>query len=192
MAKETKNPKGRPSSKEEILQATERVVLKQGAGNLTLDAVVKESGVSKGGLLYHFPNKDALLMAMLDRFVFTYRDFVGSSFQEIPEGKNGYLKAYILSMAKENKEIEAMANSILAFIVNNPEKGEYLKSHFEDDWEDVKNMSSDIKTAMLVNFAFYGLALLETLKLSPLSSEERKQFTDLLYDLADRGLDEIL
>jgi AcrR family transcriptional regulator len=34
---------------------------------MTLDAVAKEAGVSKGGLLYHFASKDELITAMLEQ-----------------------------------------------------------------------------------------------------------------------------
>lgn len=48
-----------------LLEAGTRVMQRDGAGNLTLDAVAREAGVSKGGLLYHFPNKQALLRGMV-------------------------------------------------------------------------------------------------------------------------------
>ncbi len=40
-----------------LLDAAERVVLRDGAGQLTMDAVAAEAGVSKGGVLYAFPSK---------------------------------------------------------------------------------------------------------------------------------------
>jgi AcrR family transcriptional regulator len=43
-----------------------------GISGLTLDAVARQAGVSKGGLLHHFANKDtlteAILITLLDRF----------------------------------------------------------------------------------------------------------------------------
>src|SRR3712207_9422759 len=43
------------------LEAAERVVARDGVARLSLDAVAGNADVSKGGLLYHFPNKDALI-----------------------------------------------------------------------------------------------------------------------------------
>jgi AcrR family transcriptional regulator len=57
----------RPSSKEIILEAAEAIVLESGAVHMTLDAVAERSGVSKGGLMYNFPTKEALLEAMINR-----------------------------------------------------------------------------------------------------------------------------
>ena len=51
------------SARERILEAAERVITEVGAAHLTLDAVAQAAGVSKGGLLYHFPSKESLLVA---------------------------------------------------------------------------------------------------------------------------------
>ncbi|HRN83289.1 MAG TPA: helix-turn-helix domain-containing protein, partial [Hyphomicrobium sp.] len=41
----------------QLLDVAARLCLKNGLHGLTLDAVAKEAGVSKGGLLHHFPSK---------------------------------------------------------------------------------------------------------------------------------------
>ena len=46
------------TTRKSILEAASRVTAREGALNLTLEAVAKEAGVSKGGLLYHFPAAD--------------------------------------------------------------------------------------------------------------------------------------
>jgi AcrR family transcriptional regulator len=51
---------------ERLLLATAAVIKRDGACSLTLEAVAAEAGVSKGGLLYHFPTKEALLEALVD------------------------------------------------------------------------------------------------------------------------------
>lgn len=56
-------------TRDSLLDAAKRVMQREGAGNLTLDAVAKEAGVSKGGLLYHFPSKAALLRGMIAKGV---------------------------------------------------------------------------------------------------------------------------
>src|SRR5262245_16643152 len=42
-------------ARDRIVEAAERVVTDIGAARLTLDGVAQAAGVSKGGLLYHFP-----------------------------------------------------------------------------------------------------------------------------------------
>jgi AcrR family transcriptional regulator len=55
----------RSRSREEILEAARRVLLRSGIGATTLDSVAKEIGVSKAALYYYFPSKDALLFELI-------------------------------------------------------------------------------------------------------------------------------
>ena len=65
--------KGRRSSgvetKELILGATREVAVKYGVSQLTIDAVAEAAGVSKGGVLYHFPSKKSLITALMQQYV---------------------------------------------------------------------------------------------------------------------------
>jgi AcrR family transcriptional regulator len=57
----------KPVAREAVLDAFETLLIDVGERAATLDAVAKKAGVSKGGLLYHFPNKEALIEVLLDR-----------------------------------------------------------------------------------------------------------------------------
>jgi AcrR family transcriptional regulator len=61
--------RGRPSSRERILEAASELAHDVGAGNISLDAVAERAGISKGGLLYNFPTKLQLLRALVARHV---------------------------------------------------------------------------------------------------------------------------
>lgn len=54
----------RPSNRAKILQAAVAVVEREGVSRLTLEAAAEEAGITKGGLLYHFETRDALLTAI--------------------------------------------------------------------------------------------------------------------------------
>ncbi|WP_084500687.1 SMR family transporter [Halalkalibacillus halophilus] len=66
------------SKKIEILDAASRVVVREGVDRLTLETVAKEAGVSKGGLLYHYSTKDALIMAMNVYVIERFREKIDS------------------------------------------------------------------------------------------------------------------
>src|SRR5436190_7279253 len=57
------------SVSDRLLNAAEQVAIRDGVQNLTLEAVAREAGVSKGGLLYHFPSKSLLITAIVERLV---------------------------------------------------------------------------------------------------------------------------
>lgn len=54
------------SRRQQLLNSAARLILDRGVGNLTLEAVCEAAHVSKGGLLYHFDSKTALLEALVD------------------------------------------------------------------------------------------------------------------------------
>ena len=53
--------------RDELLDAAEEVLCDQGSAALTLAAVADRAGVSKGGLLYHYGSKEALIKGMVER-----------------------------------------------------------------------------------------------------------------------------
>lgn len=55
------------SARTRVLDAAETIAAERGVQALTLEAAARLAHVSKGGLLYHFPSKEALLQAMLER-----------------------------------------------------------------------------------------------------------------------------
>jgi AcrR family transcriptional regulator len=61
---------------------------------VTLEAVAAEAGVSKGGLLYHFPTKDALLEALVQDWLDRFEADV-----EAEAGELGWARAYTRAAA---------------------------------------------------------------------------------------------
>ncbi|RJO77042.1 TetR/AcrR family transcriptional regulator [Nocardia panacis] len=55
------------TTRDRILDALETLLLEKGVSHVTLDNVAAAAGVSKGGLLYHFRSKDALLAGLVRR-----------------------------------------------------------------------------------------------------------------------------
>ena len=55
------------ATREQILVAATKLLARQGYAALRVAAVAKEAGVSLGGQLHHFPNKESLVIAVLER-----------------------------------------------------------------------------------------------------------------------------
>ncbi len=56
-----------PAARDRVLDALERLLVASGERAATLEAVAREAGVSKGGLIYHFPSREAMVEGLLDR-----------------------------------------------------------------------------------------------------------------------------
>jgi AcrR family transcriptional regulator len=54
----------RQSNRGKILDAAVAVVQRDGVTGVTLDSVAAEAGLTRGGLMYHFRGRDALLLAI--------------------------------------------------------------------------------------------------------------------------------
>lgn len=73
--------------RDDIVAAAIRVARREGVLGLTLDAVRQEAGVSKGGLVHHFPTKETLLLALMSALNDqSGTDALGRSLPEVPGG----------------------------------------------------------------------------------------------------------
>lgn len=67
-------PAVRESRRQAVLVAAVAVVERDGVRGLTLDAVAAETGMTKPGLLYHFPTREHLLAAVQEHVARTWDD----------------------------------------------------------------------------------------------------------------------
>lgn len=78
-----------PAAREAVLDAFERLIVADGERAATLDATAKAAGVSKGGLLYHFGSRHALIAGLAERIRQLIDDDV-SRIDAAPEGAISY------------------------------------------------------------------------------------------------------
>ena len=118
-------PTATTDARTRILDAAEAMVRGRGVSGLTLEAAAREAGVSKGGLLYHFASKEALLAAMLKRLAdFVAEDFV-LAMERIPPGPGRAARAMLawgleVSEAEANERCDRAAAVFLAAFHHDP------------------------------------------------------------------------
>ena len=54
--------------KDQILDAAQRIFAQQGFAAARMDDIVAEAGLSKGGVYWYFESKDAIVLALMERF----------------------------------------------------------------------------------------------------------------------------
>ncbi|MEV4111662.1 TetR/AcrR family transcriptional regulator [Nonomuraea sp. NPDC049695] len=120
----------RASSKERLLDAAAEVLLSEGAESLTLEAVAKRAGVSKGGLFYHFPTKQALVGAMVERLT----DAFDAALAQAGSRPGDFLRAYVEATIPERHTASAPADRVtvglLAGVLVDPAGLEPLRERF--------------------------------------------------------------
>jgi AcrR family transcriptional regulator len=172
------------SSREVILDAAEVVVLEIGARHMTLDAVASKARVSKGGLLYHFPTKEALLKAMLERFIRQVEETREKKARRLKEGPGREIKALILSVTERDPKKEQIGSALLAAAAHDPELLQPARDDFRRRLTEIVRSGLNFKRAAVIIFAVHGLVFSELLSLSNLSIKERNDLIEELLRLA--------
>jgi len=112
------------SRRETLLEAAQAVVAERGGGGLTLDAVAAQAGLSKGGVLYHFPTKEALIVAMIDKELDAMdRDLEAAAAEEAAmEGVSGgaFARAYLRVSVAEDYNGDCGLGGLLAAVASDP------------------------------------------------------------------------
>ncbi|ARW11624.1 TetR/AcrR family transcriptional regulator [Acetobacter ascendens] len=88
----TNNPE---SVKSNLLDAAAEILIHESAQKLTLSLVAQKAGVSKGGLLHHFPSKEKLLDGLFHRELNLFRDEILAAMEKDPVEIGRAARAYI-------------------------------------------------------------------------------------------------
>jgi AcrR family transcriptional regulator len=81
------------SMRDRIIEVSWRLFYEKGYDNTTVDEIIQECGISKGGFYHHFPAKDDLLSSLPDMFDAQYE----RALKEMPEGMGSYEQLIYLS-----------------------------------------------------------------------------------------------
>lgn len=118
-------------TRQKILRAAARIINTTGVMALTLEAVAKEAKISKGGLLYHFPSKDALMKGMNDYLLKSFIAEVEWAANEDSLEKGKWTRAYTtITFAQLDNEFD-MNIAFLAAAATNPELLKSMSQHLQ-------------------------------------------------------------
>jgi AcrR family transcriptional regulator len=179
----------RHNSKEAILDAAETIVVESGAAHLTLDAVAERSNLSKGGVMYNYPSKEALLDAMFGRLRERHEQSRQQARQERPPDQPNELWVEIkmlLGMGKGGADTRLNA-ALLAVIANQPELPKPFCEEHRERFNREVVPPEDFDRSAILFFAALGLHLHELLKFQILTDEQRERIQDRLLELAASG-----
>jgi AcrR family transcriptional regulator len=169
---------GTRGTKARIIDAAEEVVLRDGVARLTLDAAAAEAGLSKGGVLYHFPSRDALVAAMVDKIIEEFDQDI-AHLLEHETGPGSFARAYIRatiapSSPRPDRE-DRLGAAVIAAAAAEPALLVPLQLA-ADRWQDrLENDGLDPTVATVVRLASDGLWMCDLFGLAPPSAARRAQ-----------------
>ena len=166
-----------------IRVAAAKVIERDGAGHLTLEKVAAEAGVSKGGLLYHYPSKDALLQGLLDHLLENRAGLVDDLGSADEVSNAALLNGLIDADFDLPKDERIMAQGLIAASAENADLLAPAKQYVEALFEQLGASKATAATARTILLASQGLQFLELLGLLSMSVNERNEIRQHLKSL---------
>lgn len=170
-----------------IMDAAERIIVREGVLHLTLDAVAAEAGMSKGGLLYHFPTKDALIQGMVEHLTEEAQTTIERYIAQDPEPKGRYTRAILAinfpeahSEADRHKQV---AGALLAAVFTNPKFLDPVRAVYRQGYARLLEDGIDPVRAHVISLAADGLWMSDMMGLPGPDPAWRRQVIDTLYQM---------
>ncbi len=179
----------RASSYNTIIDAAEAVVIEAGASHMTLDAVAAKAGISKGGLLHHFPNKVSLLIAMVERQIKMHKEVRTKIMKALPKGPCRELKSIVIAARDRDRMHDRLGASLSAAVSHDPRLSKPIRKVIQDIYTKFRSSDIGFERSAVIALAIDGLRLQEMLSISPFNEEQRTKIIDELLRLTDEALE---
>ena len=144
-------------TKETILQAAENLIAEKGFQALTLEEVAVGASVSKGGVLHHFPNKQALILGIAEQMISEHREQIREKMLEDAEGPGVYTRAFLRVNLSFSDECTQVCATLEAESRKIPAMLELFREYSAECQRCVENDGIDPVTASIVRYAAEGL-----------------------------------
>jgi len=144
-------------TKEQILRAAAEIINNEGVFSLTLEAVAKKAGISKGGLLYHYPSKDVLLEGMVNYLMQSFVNDMNVTVREDTCEKGKWSRAYIALTFNQEKEDIDMNTAFLAAVATNPELLKPMVKSLQEVHTNIENDKINPIISTVIRLAVDGM-----------------------------------
>jgi AcrR family transcriptional regulator len=175
------------ATRDKLLSAAIQIIITQGIERLTLDAVAREASVSKGGLLYHFPSKEALVAGVISYLI---DDFNAAIEKELEHShtdnpSKDWLKAYVRASFNSSQPPLALIAGLFIAVTHNPELVEHARDGCAQWQHHFDESGLDPVRAGIIRLATEGLYPTEMFGVEPIKEPLRSQLKDAILELID-------
>lgn len=167
------------NAREDILDGAEQLVAREGVKNLTIERVAKEAGKSRGGVLYHFASKQALIEAMVARIVAGFQQALDRQMAHDSDPHGRLTRAYASLLLQGDDATGAVVSSLLAGLAYYPTLLEPLHAQLKQ-WQQQSEAELDPTTAAIVRLTTHALWTNDVLLPNSFTSAERRTIVERL------------
>ncbi|MBK9124093.1 MAG: TetR family transcriptional regulator [Chloroflexi bacterium] len=167
-----------------LLRAAADIVVGQGAGSFTLEAVAQHAGVTKGGLLHHFPSKEALVDGLIDDVLERFASRLQVELANEAEGQPGHwMRAYIRMMLAVQDDDFYLIPTLAAIVVSQPATIERIRSAMLTSQQAAAHDGIDPTRATIIRLAVDGLLFTRAFHLDVVDDDIRRDVLDALIGM---------
>jgi AcrR family transcriptional regulator len=181
-----KLPPGLSEAQTRLLDAAESVVAREGVANLTLEAVAREAGVSKGGLLYHYPSKSSLITAIVTRLAKRCELDQQEALAMEQQGPGAFTRALVKTFGRLLGETEKpLHTALLAAAGTDQQYLEPIRAAAREWQARLATDGIDLAVATVIRLAIDGLCIGDLLGLPMPDGELRERVIQKLLDMTN-------
>lgn len=175
----------RSSNRDALLNALESILAEGGVHLVTLEEVAARAGVTKGGLIYHFKSKEALLVGLVERM------YARLEARCAPPGADpGSLKHFLIarihyafSLSEAEKRL---MGSLLVASSTYPGVMGPVRRMYESGTEALARFRDSAGVGLSVWTTLDGFVLLEMLNIRRFTEQEKQQMQATLLAMVEQ------
>src|SRR6476469_54486 len=169
-----------PAARDKVLDAFQRLLIEHGERETTLDAVARAAGVSKGGLIYHFGSREALIEGLLGRLEALADDDL-AEMNSAPEGPVAY---YVRTSAHADAPLDLTMIAATRLLQRSHPRTRQVLAAVHERWYlallEAVGDPAIARLVMLVGYGMYYNATLAAGDVLDLPAEKPEDIYDLL------------
>jgi AcrR family transcriptional regulator len=178
--------KSKPLARAKILAAADELAREVGPAKVSLESVAARAGVSKGGLLYHFPSKLALLTALVEDHIDRFSAQMALRTQATSGSAHEQLRVYHDLSACELTQDSLPKSGVLAALVQFPELLRPVADFKRRLLDRMIGAGGEVELVLIVFLALEGLRSMQLLDMHILTEAERERAIEALQAMIGR------
>jgi AcrR family transcriptional regulator len=172
-----------PAARQKILAAAREIVESRGAGALTFDELVNVSGITRGGITYHFPTKEELLRGLLEA---DFEQWDAAEAAHTPadvDPETGRLLGFIRTLNAQDESHRRFLCGMLSAATLDPSLMDPCRQELQDRLGRKKWTERDLRL-QFVHLAAEGLMWQELFQMYQMPAPARARLVALMEQLA--------
>ena len=168
-----------------IFEAASKILRNEGLSSLTIAKVASEAGLSKGGLLYHFPNKLSLIEALFNYHNNRFEQRLEQLTLQEGNQPGSWLRAYAKASLEQvlDQDTASLYFALFAAEEKYASAHKLMRQKYQVWQQTLIANSDDVTWATVLRLAIDGLWFTEMHHYAPLPEAQRQAVIDIILRL---------